>query len=146
MLSFWNLIQVLLSPLCLIYSLTSRKAATVSAEPSNVKLASPSSSVVVEPIVTNLFAVWLFNAVIVPLPPAANEAEVKCPPSIFKAPNEPVEVDEPLMFPSASMFPPASINTFSLSLAVPNSATVPVLSCRTFNTELVPVDDLLKRA
>ena len=39
---------------------------TAKVVPSNVRLASPSSSVVVEPIVVNLLAAWLFNAVIVP--------------------------------------------------------------------------------
>jgi len=44
----------------------------VKSVPSNVKLASPSSSVVVEPMVTNLFSALLFSAVIVPpLPPPA---------------------------------------------------------------------------
>jgi hypothetical protein len=34
-----------------------------------------------------------------PLPPAANEADVKCPPPTWMAPKEPVEVDDPLIFP-----------------------------------------------
>ena len=39
---------------------------TASVEPSNVRLASASSSVVVEPIVTSSLAVALFNAVTAP--------------------------------------------------------------------------------
>ena len=38
----------------------------VNAEPVKVKFASPSNSVVVEPIVVNRLADWLFKAVIVP--------------------------------------------------------------------------------
>ena len=44
-------------------------------EPSKVKFASPSSSVVVAPIVVSLFATLLFNAVMVP-PPLLEEASV----------------------------------------------------------------------
>ena len=44
-------------------------------EPSKVKFASPSSSVVVAPIVVSLFSTLLFNAVIVP-PPLLEEASV----------------------------------------------------------------------
>jgi hypothetical protein len=43
----------------------------VSVVPSNVRLASPSSSVVVDPMETNLFSAWLLSAVMVPPPPDA---------------------------------------------------------------------------
>ena len=53
-------------PICNVVAFT--VPVTVSVEPSKVKFASPSNSVVVAPIVTNLFSAWLFNDVIVPPP------------------------------------------------------------------------------
>ena len=40
-----------------------------------------------------------------PIPIPSESPDIRGLPFIFKAPNEPVEADEPLIFPSANIFP-----------------------------------------
>ena len=77
--------------------------------PFHVKRVSESNSVVVEPIVTSSFSVALFKAVI-----GEDGKLVRSEASPNNLPNEPVEVNEPLIFPLALIFPVT--DNFSLGL------------------------------